>query len=241
MLLYISKAASTQVCISANNSTPHPSAALEVKSTTKGLLPPRLTLEQRVAIQNPAQGLLVFQTDQSVGLYSFSGQNWEQVPTITANASKQFYLGQDTLGGIVFYLFTGANNRQHGLIVSKIETVAAWQSVISKTNGDRPDDGVYNTQLMTNSPAKDWIKSNLGADWYLPSLDELMILFYNRYHVNKTLRNTGNQVLTYTAYWSSTEFSMFNDNTVFVFDFVSSNQAGGQKNTPLSVRGIKAF
>ena len=42
---------------------PNSTAQLEVKSTTKGFLPPRMTHGQRNAISNPAQGLIVYCTD----------------------------------------------------------------------------------------------------------------------------------------------------------------------------------
>jgi len=42
--------------------TPHPSAELDVQSTNKGLLPPRLTTAERNAIAEPATGLLIFNT-----------------------------------------------------------------------------------------------------------------------------------------------------------------------------------
>ena len=37
--------------------TPEASSALDVSSTNKGFLAPRMSTTQRVAIQNPAQGL----------------------------------------------------------------------------------------------------------------------------------------------------------------------------------------
>ena len=43
--------------------TPHPSAILELQSTDKGLLAPRLTTAQRLAIPAPANGLLVYDTN----------------------------------------------------------------------------------------------------------------------------------------------------------------------------------
>jgi sugar lactone lactonase YvrE len=61
--------------------TPAPSAALEVRSTTQGLLPPRLTAAQRQAIASPAQGLEVFQTDGTQGLYYYSGVAWVNLTT----------------------------------------------------------------------------------------------------------------------------------------------------------------
>jgi len=44
-------------------STPSPSAVLDLQSTSKGLLPPRMTTAQRDAITAPAKGLIVFNTD----------------------------------------------------------------------------------------------------------------------------------------------------------------------------------
>jgi hypothetical protein len=59
----------------------HPSAALEVKSTTKGFLPPRMTQAERDAIVAPAAGLLIYQTDgdanNTAGLYYFDGSAWK--------------------------------------------------------------------------------------------------------------------------------------------------------------------
>jgi hypothetical protein len=46
-----------------NTNAPDPSSLLELKDTTKGVLLPRLSSAQRQAIQNPAQGLLIYNTD----------------------------------------------------------------------------------------------------------------------------------------------------------------------------------
>lgn len=61
--------------------TPHASAALEVVATNndKGILITRLTKSQRDAISAPATGLLVYQTDNSPGLYFFNGISWAAV------------------------------------------------------------------------------------------------------------------------------------------------------------------
>ncbi len=66
-------AQSQGVAINNDNSSPDASAMLDVKSTTKGMLAPRMTLAQRNAIVSPAAGLVIYQTDNSPGLYYNSG------------------------------------------------------------------------------------------------------------------------------------------------------------------------
>jgi len=55
--------------------SPDTSAMLEVNSTEKGMLAPRMTSAQRIAISNPAEGLLVFDTDINV-FYFYDGNFW---------------------------------------------------------------------------------------------------------------------------------------------------------------------
>ena len=60
VVLATSLASHAQVGI--GTSTPNASAELDVSSTTKGFLPPRLTAAQRDAITSPAVGLVIFNT-----------------------------------------------------------------------------------------------------------------------------------------------------------------------------------
>ena len=60
--------------------TPEASAALDITSTTQGLLPPRLTQTQMSAIASPVEGLMVYCLDcASKGIYVFTGTAWEQL------------------------------------------------------------------------------------------------------------------------------------------------------------------
>lgn len=52
------------------------SAALDITSTTRGLLLPRMTKTQRDAISSPVAGLAVYQTDNTPGLRVYNGTNW---------------------------------------------------------------------------------------------------------------------------------------------------------------------
>jgi hypothetical protein len=61
-----------------NTNTPHASALLDISSTSKGLLAPRMTTAQRTAISNPAKGLLLYDTDFN-SLYHYNGSAWAAV------------------------------------------------------------------------------------------------------------------------------------------------------------------
>ncbi|MCT4663742.1 MAG: hypothetical protein N4A45_00745 [Flavobacteriales bacterium] len=62
--------------------SPNPSAILDVTSTNKGFLPPRLSFAELTAIQNPAEGLMVYCKDccTSEGTISFfNGDIWNSL------------------------------------------------------------------------------------------------------------------------------------------------------------------
>lgn len=54
--------ASLHAQVGINTSTPNASAALDIESTSKGILIPRMTSAQRLAISSPAPGLMVYDT-----------------------------------------------------------------------------------------------------------------------------------------------------------------------------------
>ncbi|MFN8243013.1 MAG: hypothetical protein U0X40_03070 [Ferruginibacter sp.] len=63
--------------VNTDGSTAHPSALLDVKSTTKGMLVPRMSRAERDAIASPATGLLIFQNaPDSIGYYYYNGTAW---------------------------------------------------------------------------------------------------------------------------------------------------------------------
>ncbi|MEP7232820.1 MAG: hypothetical protein ABI691_21350 [Ginsengibacter sp.] len=59
--------------------TPDASAQLDISSTDKGMLVPRMTSAQRNAVVTPATGLLIYQTDNTPGFYFYNGSSWASV------------------------------------------------------------------------------------------------------------------------------------------------------------------
>jgi len=70
-----------QVAINTDGSLPDASAMLDIKSTTRGLLVPRVTTALRTAFPSPADGLLVYDTDTKTFWYYMGGTGWNQVLT----------------------------------------------------------------------------------------------------------------------------------------------------------------
>ena len=58
-------------------SKPDSSALLDLTSTSKGLLIPRMTVAQRAGVKSPATGLMVYQIDFFTGFYFFDGEVWK--------------------------------------------------------------------------------------------------------------------------------------------------------------------
>lgn len=92
---------SQNVGLNGDGTQPDPSAMLDVKSTTKGFLGPRMTMVQRNAIETPATGLLIFQTDNNPGYYVYDGTSWFSISARAAGLSAgelQYWDGSGWIG-----------------------------------------------------------------------------------------------------------------------------------------------
>jgi hypothetical protein len=94
------------VAINADGSDPNASAMLDIKSTNKGFLIPRMTTQEALAISNPATGLLVFVTDNPSGFYYNNGTpsspDWVNVLSLKSGWSLQGNIIDPTFGAGVF-------------------------------------------------------------------------------------------------------------------------------------------
>ena len=158
------------------------------------------------------------------------------------------WVGKSTLGGVVFHTYRDASNVEHGLICSIVNqsTGSQYSNITSASIGtSRTYDGQYNTNLMkaqTGATSGAWKDADdytyfAYSDWYLPSINELDLLFKNMFNVNKTLATIvgADQINLTNGYWSSTEG---NANNAY---YIQNNFYTASKSTSYYVRAIRQF
>lgn len=101
------------------------SAVLELKSTTKGFLPPRISSAQKLAIVSPVAGLLVYQTDGTSGYYLWTGTRWDPLVSGTPISATNGGTGQTTytIGDILY--------ARNTISLSKLAAVATGNTLVS--------------------------------------------------------------------------------------------------------------
>ena len=141
--------ASTYAQVGIGTTNPNTSAALDITSTTKGFLIPRMTNVQRQAISNPAAGLQVFVTDFDGGSFMFyDGTKWgtlsftktiPDAPTIgtavagNAQATVSF-TAPSSDGGLVITSYT-ATSSPGGITGTLTQSGSGTITVTGLTNG----------------------------------------------------------------------------------------------------------
>ncbi|MCX6271869.1 MAG: hypothetical protein NTU44_11735 [Bacteroidetes bacterium] len=81
LLFCLQNFAQNGVSINATGANPDGSAMLDVSSSNKGMLVPRMTAGERTGILSPAKGLLVYQNDGTEGFYYYDGTTWKHLDT----------------------------------------------------------------------------------------------------------------------------------------------------------------
>jgi hypothetical protein len=230
-----------------NIDTPDVSAALDITSTTGGLLPPRMTTTQRDAI-SAAKGLVLFNITLNtlqINEGDATTANWVSLTASTCGLS----IGDTHQGGIIFYL---DGSGCHGLVAapsdqsteiqwyngSYIDTYAYGNGIGS---GEGNSQGIMRGQGTCSSCYASQLCQdlNLGGktDWYLPSKYELNLMYENIGQGNVLgLGNVGNFANDY--YWSSTEGGTY---YAWVQSFSSGDQYYGGKVNAYRVRAVRAF
>jgi hypothetical protein len=277
---------SAQVAITDDGGEAHSSAMLEVKSTDKGFLPPRMTEAQRDAIANPAAGLIIYQTDVNPGLYQYYGTTWAPVSetadgsetavtaganvtvtgtgtaanpyVVNAGGATTYSVGDFAHGGIVFFVEPCGTK---GLVCAKEDQSAGvrWYAGTygsTQAKGDGIYAGQANTSIIIAAQVAIGDDGDTYAaricnelqvteggvtygDWYLPSIQELNLMYINKTAINNTATANGGSAFTSEWYWSSTESEIQH---AWAQRFSDAIQSWTLKFYPFShVRAIRAF
>jgi len=164
------------------------------------------------------------------------------------------YIGEEFGGGVIFHLWKDAQGVEHGLIVDKtdLSTSQVWSNVDQTLIGPSAQsswDGLSNSNAIvgqaghTSSASALCLNSTNGgqSDWYLPSIQELNMLWNNYYTVARSLTQiSGATQLQPAFYWSSTEYATFFTAWTFFFSTGAANY-GNDKANPNFVRAVRAF
>ena len=162
------------------------------------------------------------------------------------------YIGEQFGGGVIFHLWNDSQGVEHGLIVALTDqsTSQVWNNLSSTTIGTSAQsvwDGLSNSNAIvgqvghTSSAAKLCLDLVSGgqSDWYLPSIQELNMLWNNYYTVARVLSQiSGATQLSYYDYWSSSENY---GNYAWYFKFYYGSVSFNGKSSTGYVRAVRAF
>ena len=161
------------------------------------------------------------------------------------------WIGQEFGGGVIFHLFKDAQGVEHGLIVDKTDlSTNVWSNVNQieiVPSAQSSWDGLSNSNAIvgqaghTSSASALCLNLTNGgqSDWYLPSVQELNMLWNNYYTVARSLSQiSGATQLQQAAYWSSTETGA---NGAWSCNFYNGFASSLNKGNAAYVRAVRAF
>ena len=161
------------------NTVPNASAALDVSSTTQGMLVPRMNASQRALIASPATGLMVYQTDAPAGFYFYNGTAWTSLNGNTGPAGPQGVPGPAGADG------TNGATGATGPAGQGVPTGGTTGQVLAKVDGTN-----FNTQWTTPSGGGTTLPSQTGNSGKVLTTDGTNLSFTSYYKESLTVVRT---------------------------------------------------
>jgi hypothetical protein len=252
--------ATTYAQVGIGTTDPNGSAALDITSTTKGLLIPRMTAAERATITTPAQGLIIFCTDCALGegeLQIKLTSSWKNI--IGDDVNDPIVVGSFYGGGVVFYLFEDGDAEYvsgeiHGMVCALSDSAPSiwgcefndfpgvpsvgWNDGNPAGAGAEIGDGESNTTgILAQCPTAPAALAarSYGDEWFLPSAKAL-----NEIYINKASLEAVSAFSAFlsTPYWSSTNLNRTNAWGQYFFN---GNQNLINKSSTSNVRAVRAF
>ena len=121
------------VGINETGSNPDPSAILDVNSSNKGFLPPRMTTPQRDLMTSLSPGLMIFNTDINCLEY-FNGSSWISTCAGNVNGSASPDCNSRTLNGI-YQVGVAMSGTNFVTIPVQVATAGSWTASTNTVNG----------------------------------------------------------------------------------------------------------
>ena len=166
-LLFIDGINAQGIAVNEDASNPDASAILDIRSSEKGMLAPRMTTPQRESISSPTKGLIVFDTDEKV-YFQYDGATWVDFEvtdrgTVSGNVPSSPSVGDkyyDETGGSLYVYTTGgwasidegaAVNSPYGTIDMVFGTASGNSITISSWNEEVNFDGYVILMNYENS------------------------------------------------------------------------------------------
>lgn len=236
LLIWVSIAfpCAAQVGIGTNN--PSASAALDINSTNKGLLLPRLNMQQIKNIASPVAGLTVYNTDQNKPCF-FNGTEWLHYDNTLVLPKLGSY--HPLAGGIVIYLDASGI---HGIAAATTDLgsfipYGCYGTEILGAQFSAVGTGQSNTNAILAACTTAGIGAQLCndlvqngfSDWYMPSIDEVYLMYAQRDSL---------PALGAGRFWSSTQV---NGTVALILDFTTGQLFNMPPSSSRYVRAVRSF
>ena len=140
--------------VGVNTTSPDPSAALDITSTTKGMLVPRMDSLQRTMIELPATGLMVYQTNANPAFYYYNGTAWTMLSTGGASELQKIAEASSTGWRIL-----GRDTANYG----NIGQDAVDLSISASSSSNRGATGENSTAMGSHTTASGTVSTAMGA------------------------------------------------------------------------------